>query len=784
MSLNLKERTIYCTLTWDEEVKKKKTYFAGGWGKMSEAESNATALRTGNKLIVVDVDTKDFSLLTKPMRKLLKALTPTIETARGFHYYFRYENSKAFTNKANYSDFVDVRSDGGIIFNEYNGDSPHISYTKRGKIMDSIPKKLEAQLFADMKKSKKVSAKRVPWSEIEKGAIHNGVLRYMNNDVRNGRGYEDILKSANQYVKDYLGGTTREFNLMVDRLEWAMDNIEPNGGGLGEELNDAVNHQDIVEIKDIFKTIPDIEKEFNDLVSKGANKDEVYELIALLDDISEQRILAKRMIKMNRSAYDGLLMVDMMTSIHLKYEERPDIKVKREQERIQLNEDNETKTKNYPYPDVILSESKEGVIEFEVKSTRKNMKTLLKINSIKSNYDVITRSIHAQYNGKDYDFSKEADIVRSDIVSLGQMDEYLHHSKKVDIDRRLIADHYDLAIQGKHINPLIDFIKKQHKKSKHKGTDAIKAMVKALNSDTGTKKYQNTILKKWLVQCVAAWDGCENKGSHKYGVPKYESVFVLSGNQGRGKTKFFNRLMSPFSHVGNYFMDGATFQKGDKDNLMQITSYALVELGELDRLKTTGASDFKAFTSKQVDEFRMPYAKVALTYTRHTSFCGSVNHAEFLNDITGARRFLIMEVGEIKLNDFVPLDVWIEAWDLYINGESWWLDDDFDIEVIQERDKINDSATDNGVAQDLYLELTELIPKVKGNVAKGRISPSKIIGYLTGNSSINGFTRAQLISLIRKGAKYKIANNGSIELGEDGVKCLERYTAYGHSNIL
>jgi len=481
------------------------------------------------------------------------------------------------------------------------------------------------------------------------------------------------------------------------------------------------------------------------------------------------------MVKMNRSAYDGLLLNSMVNSIREKHEERPDIKARLKQEESDLKHANEVRVKRYSYPDFLTSEDKNGMIEFEVKSTRKNMKTLLQHNSIKSNYDVVTRSIHASYDGKDYDFSKEADTVRSDVVSLGQMDEDLHNSKKMDIDRRLIADHYDLAIQGKHINPLISFIKKKHKKSKNKRKGAIKSMVKTLNSDTGTKMYQNTIIKKWLVQCVAAWDGCSNKGRHRNGIPKYESVFVLSGNQGRGKTKFFNYLMSPFSHIGNYFLDGATFQKGDKDNLMQITSYALVELGELDRLKTTGASDFKAFTSKQVDEFRMPYARTSLTYPRHTSFCGSVNHAEFLNDITGARRFLIMEAGEIELDKFIPLDVWIEVWELYTHGESWWLDDNFDMKIIEERDKINDRATDNGVAQDLYLELTELIPKTKGNVAKGRISATKIIRCLTGSNNVNNFDRSQLISLIRQGGKYKISSNGLIEVGEDGIESLNHY---------
>lgn len=653
------------------------------------------------------------------------------------------------------------------------------------KLVKKVPKNVK---LTPIKKTSKLSKKGIedkPQNAIKIKKTHNNLVELEQDSmVQTANGWlklsdlpikkDEMLSGlgcpvCNQEHSDGQGGVGYAFATMSKAEElW----INCTGSACKDKkYKVTLDESETVELEE--NSIENITDKFNELVSKGANKEEVYKLIASLNDREERRILAKRMLKMNRSAYDGLLLSSMISSIDEIYKQRTDVKQMREKQEQELRKNHQIKIKTYPYPDYLTSTDKEGSLVFEVKSTRENMKKLLERNNIKSSYDVITRSINANYNGKDYDFAKEADTVRSDVVSFGQMDEDLHHSKKIDIDRRLIADHYDLAIQGEHINPLVDFIKKKHKKAKRKSyKGSIQSMVNAINSNTGSSEYQYTISKKWLVQCLAAWDGCMHKDRHKGGIAKYESVLVLSGSQGLGKTKFFNHLMSPFKHIGNYFLDGATFQKGDKDNLMQITSYAMVELGELDRLKTTGASDFKAFTSKQVDEFRMPYARTALTYPRHTSFCGSVNHAEFLNDITGARRFLIMEAGEIELDKFVPLNVWIEAWELYTHGESWWLDDSFDMKIIEERDKINDSATDNGVAQDLYIQLTELIPIISGNVAKGRISATKIISCLTGSHNVNGFERSQLISLIRKDEKYKVADNGLIEVGEEGVRRL------------
>lgn len=284
---------VYTKLVWDEETGKKECPNGVSWSGQKRHGDNTKGVRTGNGIVVLDIDTKDFTQLSKDMQKLLKKLTPTIETARGYHYYFRYADSKRFTNKAGYSKFVDVRSDGGIIFNQYNGDSEHISYTKVGDIIAKMPEKLETQLFADMTTSNKASAKREQWSEIEKGAVHDGIIRYMAKDKSRGLSYEEILQSANAYVVSFLGGKTREYTLMIDRLDWVVENVIPEEE---EELEgtDLTADGDFLEVRE---ACDDSRAEFFELLDKTAFERGGYGVSTVLTNILASEMLVEKKIQ-------------------------------------------------------------------------------------------------------------------------------------------------------------------------------------------------------------------------------------------------------------------------------------------------------------------------------------------------------------------------------------------------------------------------------------------------------------------------------------------------------
>jgi hypothetical protein len=221
--MKFKDRIIYARITYDEETKKKKCFFGKEWGKLDKSEANARAIKTGFGLVVVDIDTKDLSEIDKKLRDMLKKCFVTIETARGFHYYFRDEKSDDFVNKSAYTELVDIRSDGGVVFDSYQGKSDNVSYNRVGAINEKMPKKMRAYLLKLMQVSKTKQKNRVQWERIDAGEIHDGCIRYALKDFQKGLTLDEVLENGLDYVMKYLKSDARENRLMMERIKWSFN---------------------------------------------------------------------------------------------------------------------------------------------------------------------------------------------------------------------------------------------------------------------------------------------------------------------------------------------------------------------------------------------------------------------------------------------------------------------------------------------------------------------------------------------------------------------------------
>lgn len=198
------------------------------------------------------------------------------------------------------------------------------------------------------------------------------------------------------------------------------------------------------------------------------------------------------------------------------------------------------------------------------------------------------------------------------------------------------------------------------------------------------------IVRRFMVSAVARamQPGC-----------KCDTVLVLVGKQGAGKSSFFRIL------AGDAFFGDTAVDLHSKDSLQVLRGTWLYEWAELEALnRSRDAEAAKAFLSSPVDRYRPSYGRLVVEVPRTCVIVGSTNKQQFLEDETGNRRFLPIVSGRI---DTVLLreqrdQLWAEAVAAYRAGERWWLTDEEDalLKAAQEGHQASDAWSDAVLALD------------------------------------------------------------------------------------
>lgn len=118
---------------------------------------------------------------------------------------------------------------------------------------------------------------------------------------------------------------------------------------------------------------------------------------------------------------------------------------------------------------------------------------------------------------------------------------------------------------------------------------------------------------------------------------KFDFVLDLTGRQGVGKTQFFEGL---FTH--KYFTTVETFT--DKDDKARMVRNWCVFDDEMVASKKASFSELKKFITETKLEFRPPYASSDRRLPKSFIIVRATNDHDYLNDLTGERRFLVSEV--------------------------------------------------------------------------------------------------------------------------------------------
>jgi len=145
------------------------------------------------------------------------------------------------------------------------------------------------------------------------------------------------------------------------------------------------------------------------------------------------------------------------------------------------------------------------------------------------------------------------------------------------------------------------------------------------------------ILRRWAVSAVARamQPGC-----------KVDTVLILKGDGGVGKTKFFEAL-------GGAWYSGSDVVPGDKDGKLVMRKFWMIEWGELDEMKRSRSMHAtRRFLSLRRDDFREPYGRDIVSSDRHCVIVGTTNEQAIFQQMEGGhRRFWPIEVlaGAIDL---------------------------------------------------------------------------------------------------------------------------------------
>lgn len=171
--------------------------------------------------------------------------------------------------------------------------------------------------------------------------------------------------------------------------------------------------------------------------------------------------------------------------------------------------------------------------------------------------------------------------------------------------------------------------------------------------------YTELVFRWWMTAAVARTysPGC-----------KADNVLILEGPQGLKKSSALRTL------AGDAWFSDTPIDLSNKDAFVALHGKLIVELAELESLRRADTARAKSFFTSASDTYRPPYGKRAITVPRGCVFAGTVNHASYLRDETGNRRYWPIACTRIDLEALATDrdQLWAEAVWWFREGARWW----------------------------------------------------------------------------------------------------------------
>ncbi|RZJ92462.1 MAG: hypothetical protein EOO20_01770 [Chryseobacterium sp.] len=207
-------------------------------------------------------------------------------------------------------------------------------------------------------------------------------------------------------------------------------------------------------------------------------------------------------------------------------------------------------------------------------------------------------------------------------------------------------------------NPFIEWFKSYEGREP---TGVIEELAKTIQ--TPNPEYAEKFIKKWLVGMISSIYGKHSP-----------LMLILAGEmQNTGKTEWFRRLLPKVLH-DKYFSESKL--DAGKDDYILMCQKLIIMDDEMGGKSKAESKLLKDITSKQVFTLRKPYGRGNVNMNRIAVLCGTTNDLNILNDPTGNRRLIPIEVMSIDheaYNKIDKIDLLLEAHALYKSGYKWEL---------------------------------------------------------------------------------------------------------------
>jgi hypothetical protein len=188
----------------------------------------------------------------------------------------------------------------------------------------------------------------------------------------------------------------------------------------------------------------------------------------------------------------------------------------------------------------------------------------------------------------------------------------------------------------------------------------IKPMLFVKDQEVYVDDYLDIYLKKWLLGIIGSAHGTYSL-----------MILVLIGEQGTNKTEFFRNLLP--DDLKKYYAE-SNLDEGKDSEILMCKKLLIVD-DEFGGKSKKDATKLKRLSSQQTFSIRAPYGRISEDLNRLAVLGGTSNDPEVINDPTGNRRIIPINIIGFDIDKYKKIDktkLFIELYNDWKSDKKAW----------------------------------------------------------------------------------------------------------------